>query len=163
MSLNPFHLENYIMTLLNTTTRNAIAASINAGVALNKSLIAQFAGTTQAQRSALLLECAQIVCDTYSAMPKSATVLAYKASRNSGAPTIGDLMDDGSINTNKRTNSNAAQTANRWFQRNIINAGVVTINRDTPSNKKDVITQRAEWFGKLTGAEQRKFLKLIGA
>lgn len=150
---------------MNKQLQSAIINAVQSGWKLNEALANVFSNTTQKQCELIIFEAAQLVCDTYNAHPKCATVLGFKASKRGGAPTIGDLMDDGSINTSKRTDngcSNAAQTANRWFQRNIIGAGIIKTN-PTQKEYKDVVAQRAKWFSKLDAADARRFLKLIGA
>ena len=144
---------------------HAIDNAIESGWKLNITLSIVFQHTTQAERSTLIFSFAQRACDKYNAHSKSATVLGFKPSKRGGAPTIGDLMDDGSINTSKKAQggvSNAAQTANRWFQRNIINAGFITTN-PIKKGAKDILEQRAAWFAKLDAKDAKRFLRLIGA
>lgn len=152
-SHSPYSLEIHIMTLLNTTTRNAITQAIAAGTTLNKSLAATFTGTTQAQRSTLLWEASAVVAQAYTDMGHG-IVEAY-ASRKGDSIAFGTVMDDGT-----RARTAQSDAARKWFSRNILGAGFVKITRPTPKFSK--VERLCATYERMTAAEQRAFRKALG-
>lgn len=143
------------MNVLNSSTRNAIVNAISAGIDLNINLANTLMGTTSKERDELIFSMAHVVAAAYTARKESTGVIEAYASRKGNSITFGLLMDDGS-----HTRDTASDAARKWFSRNILNAGFITIKHATPKFSK--AERLAATFERMTSAERKAFLRLIG-
>ena len=109
------------MSVLNTSTRNAIVNAIHAKRDLDKAMSIVFTQhNTNTGRRDTLWEASAIVAETYGEL--YGEVIEAYSSRKGDSIAFGAVLTD---DTRDRTKGSKAAAA--WFSRNIVNAGIITI------------------------------------